>query len=313
MRAETSPLDVGGYLLESTNHLFYNPKSLPALKEGDHTVTFRDKADSPRLVKVTYQWQEDHPIRVSKEFPLEGEEIFLSARVLNLGPGTVSNIPVFFYLGDPQQGGIEIGRDLIEKIDSGGVGYAKVRWKATRRWQKEKRATPGDGAAIYVTVDPANLIPESNKKNNTSFKMIKVLNPPGVQIPSESFIRFEKRQDDPGMITIIATVRNFSSSPNYGYYLDDHAEANKVVVKFFDGEPSKGNQIGSDLIIDRLWPLEFKNVSVNWNVTKLKGLHRIHIQVYPDRNVIQAYGPQAPNEIVVGINLDAYQSCTVKR
>jgi hypothetical protein len=309
MRAETSPLDVGGYLLESTNHLFYNPKSLPALKGGDNTVTFRDKADSPRLVKVTYQWQEDHPIRVSKEFPLEGEEIFLSARVLNLGPGTVSNIPVFFYLGDPQQGGIEIGRDLIEKIDSGGVGYAKVRWKATRRWPGEKGTAQNAGQAIYVIVNPTNIIRESNKKNNTSFKIIKVLNPSEVQIPSESFVKFEKRQDHPDVIRITATIRNFSSSHHYGYYLNDHAEATGVVVKFFDGEPIRRNQIGSDLVIDQLRPLEFKNVSVDWNVSKLKGLHKIYVQVFPDENMTQALGVRDPKEVAASIDLDAYRAC----
>ena len=85
------------------------------------------------------------------------------------------------------------------------------------------------------------------------------------------------------------------------------------MVKFFNGEPKKGNQIGSDRVINRLLPLEFKNVSVEWNITKLKGLQRIYVQVFPSKNVIQALGPRAPLEVVTDIDLDVYRSCMSKR
>jgi len=307
MRAEGSSLDVGSYLLESTAHLFYNPKSLPALKAGDNTITFRDGANTPSLVKVTYKWQENLPIRISKEFPLEGEEVILSAKILNLGKSEAKKIPVVFYLGNPQGGGIEIGRDFIDSINPGGIVYAKVKWRATRGSPDKKDRTVD--AEIYARIDPKNSIQESDKTNNTSFQIIKVLHPPEVQIPSESFVRFEKRQDGPDFIKVIATVRNFSSSSNYGYYLSDHADATGVMVKFFDGEPKRKNQIGPDLIIDRLRPLEFKNVSVDWNVSKLNSLHKIRVQVFPGKNLVQALGVQDPNEVVASIDLDAYKAC----
>ena len=311
MQAETSPFDVGGYLLESTAHLFYNPKSLPALKAGDNTMTFRDEASTSRLVRVTYSWKENLPIRISKEFPLEGEEITITAQVSNIGKGIAKNIPVFFYLGDPQRGGIEIGRDSIDTINPGGVAFAKARWKATRRFPGRGERTIG--AEIYVKIDPQNSIRETDKANNVSFRIIKVLNPPEVQIPTETFIRFEKSKDHPDLIAINATVRNFSSSPSYGYYLSDHGEARGVVVKFFNGEPKKGNQIESDRIIERLLPLEFKNVSVDWNVSKLSGLQRIYVQAFPGKNVIQALGPRAPHEVAIDIDLDIYRNCMSRR
>jgi hypothetical protein len=311
MQAETSPSNVGSYLLESINYLFYNPRSLPALKAGDNTLTWSDEANTPRLVKVTNRWKEDIPIRISKEFPLEGEEVILSSRVCNIGEAIARDVPVVFYLGDPQRGGIEIGRDFIRSIHPGEIAYVKAKWKATRRSSDKNERTIG--AEIYVKVDPQNSIPESDKTNNTSFRILKVLNPPEVQIPSGSFIRFEKRKDHPDLIAISATVRNFSSSTSYGYYLSDHGEATGVVVKFFNGEPKKGNQIGSDQIIERLQPLEFKNVSVEWNIAKLKGLQRIYVQVFPSKNVIQAFGPRAPMEVTTDIDLDVYRNCMSKR
>jgi hypothetical protein len=313
MRAETSPLDVGGTLLESVAQLFYNPQSLPALKAGENVIAFRDESNSIRSLKITYDWQEDLPIRISKEFPLEGEEVVLTARVFNHGKSKAKKVPVAFFLGDPKKGGAEIGRDFIGSIGPGEMGLAKVKWKATRRVQTTNKTEPYPGAAIFVIVDPDNSIPESSKENNTSLRIIKVLNLPEVYIPSESFIRFDKKKDYPDIITINTTVRNFSNYTNYGYYLNDHAEAAGVVVKFFDGDPKSGHQIGSDVVIDRLQPLDFKNVSVDWNISKLSGVHRIYVQVFPGRNVIQALGPRGPSEISTGIDLNIFRACASTR
>ena len=94
------------------------------------------------------------------------------------------------------------------------------------------------------------------------------------------------------MLTIQATVRNFSNSANYGYYLNDYAEATGVVIKFFDGEPQKRKQIGTNQVIESLKPLEFKNVSVDWDISKLNRQHKIYVQVFTPGNVIQAFGSQ---------------------
>jgi len=313
MHAETSPLDVGGFLLESVAQLFYNPQSLPALKAGENVINFRDESNSSRSLKITYNWQEDLPIRISKEFPLEGEEVVLTAWVSNHGKNRAKKVPVVFYLGNPKKGGIEIGRDFVGSIGPGEMALAKVKWKATRKIHASNKMEPYPGAAIFVTVDPDNSIPESSKENNTFFRIIKVLNLPEVYIPSESFIRFDKKKDYPDIITINSTVRNFSNYTDYGYYLNDHAEAAGVVVKFFDGDPKNGHQIGSDVVIYRLQPLDFKNVSVDWNISKLSGVHKIHVQIYSGRNVVQALGPRGPSEISTGIDLNIYRTCASTR
>jgi len=95
----------------------------------------------------------------------------------------------------------------------------------------------------------------------------------------------------------------------YGNYLNDHADATGVVVKFFDGDPRNGHQIGADVVIDRLQPLDFKKVSVDWNISNLSGPHRIQVQVLPGGNVIQALGPRAPREISTGIDLNFLRAC----
>ena len=309
MRSETSPLGVGAYLLESTADLAYNPKSLPSLKTGENTIHFQDEPGPPRLVKVTYRWQENLPVRITKEFPLEEEKVTLSALVSNLGMSGARRIPVVFYLGDPKQNGVEIGRDVVKSIRPGETAIARLKWKASRKLSPTGKSWRTTGASIFVLVDPDNSIQELDDSNNTFSRVVKVLHPPEVRIPSESFIRFENKQENPDLITVTATVRNFSNSRSYGFYLNDHAEATGVVVKFFDGKPHKKNQIGRKLIIDRLKPLASESVSVDWDISKLKGAHRVHVQVFPGNNVIQALGARHPGEAVTTIDLDAYRDC----
>ncbi|MCK5217890.1 hypothetical protein KAR10_00100, partial [bacterium] len=233
----------------------------------------------------------------------------LSALVSNLGMSGARRIPVVFYLGDPKQNGVEIGRDVVKSIRPGETAIARLKWKASRKLSPTGKSWRTTGASIFVLVDPDNSIQELDDSNNTFSRVVKVLHPPEVRIPSESFIRFENKQENPDLITVTATVRNFSNSRSYGFYLNDHAEATGVVVKFFDGKPHKKNQIGRKLIIDRLKPLASESVSVDWDISKLKGAHRVHVQVFPGNNVIQALGARHPGEAVTTIDLDAYRDC----
>ena len=85
MKAVKSVLDAGVYSIESANDLFYSPGSLPGLKNGENILTYHDEGHSPRSIKVTYKWQENLPIRISRELPIEGEEVTLNAHISNNG------------------------------------------------------------------------------------------------------------------------------------------------------------------------------------------------------------------------------------
>lgn len=308
MFAEKSHLDVGGYHLESTADLFYNPKGLPQLKPGSNEIVFRAEEDSQCAVRVTYSWLESLPLSVSNEHPLEGEQVTLQARVRNNGNVTVKDVPVVFSLGLPGKGSTEIGRSLIKGIDSGGIGYASISWRATRTYP--------EGTLVSVAVEPQGKVGReagSHGQNNTFSRLISVLNPPDVRVPSEGFLSFERKKDDPRTITIKAAVRNLNGSPGYGLYLSDHATAEDVVVKFFDGEPGKGKQIGPDQRIGRLLPLEFKTASVDWNVSQLVGFHTVYAEVYTPFNVVRALGRQTIHQTSARIDLDAFRKCVSTR
>lgn len=310
VRAGKDVQDTGIYSIESDNDLFYNPRSLPGLQKSENKLTFHDEGTSPHTVKVTYTWREKLPVRISRELPLDKEEVTIVCRINNMGRAEAKDVKIVLYEGNPQKDGVVIGEDVIKRIPAGKVGTAQVKWRPTRWDSKSKERT--DGIEIFAVVDPEDLIKESNKDNNSFSRTIKVLNPPQIDIPSESFVKFEKKKGDLTVLTITATVRNFSSSPQYGYYLNDHATAEKIVVKFFDGEPNEGKQIGTEQVIESLKPLEFKNVSVDWDISRLDGQHKIYVQVLPPENVRQALGTQKPKEISTTVDLDKYRKCIAK-
>lgn len=306
MRAGNSPRDVGAYRLESSSVLAYNLRCLPSLRPGDNRITFSDGSQARRTVKVTYTWRDDLPVTLSTETPFEGEEVTVSARVTNRGAAEAHSVPVAFSLGNPAQGGVEIGRETIPRIPVGGSGLARVRWKATR---KIAGRAVNPGVQVYAVVDPDNRVAESDKGNNVSSRIVKVQNPPDIRIPSESFVRFESVKDRPQALAIVATVRNFSNSADYGLFLDDHGAGEQVMVTVYDGDPAKGGKEIGGQTIPRLLPLECRNVSVQWDIAKLKGAHTVYVQVQPPANLIRSIGKRGPSIIAVPVDLDAYRSC----
>ena len=306
MRAEKNPSDVGIFFIQSDSNLVYNPRSLPGLRSGDNTLIFSAEQGQSCSTRVTYRWMEALPIQCSNEHPMEGEEVTLSASVTNVGTGDAQNVPVVFYSAEPTKKGLEIGRGIIDRIRPGATALAKVKWKATRKMGKSYR-TPG--ANIHASVDPDNAITETDESNDDFSRLLKVMNPPEVAIPNGSFINFDKKNDNADIITVTATVRNFSSWRDYGFYLSDHTDAEGVVVRFFDGKPGDRNQIGLDRVIERLKPLEFQNVCVDWDISRLKGIHDIHVQVLPPKNLVRALGNRTPAQAVRSVDLDVYRTC----
>jgi len=306
MRAGKSPRNVGVYNLESSSVLVFNPRCLPALHTSDNRITFSDGARAKRSVKVTYTWRDDLPLTLSTNSPLEGEEVTISARITNRGRTEARNVPVAFFLGNPSKGGVEIGKETIPRILPGGSGLASVRWKATR---KIASGAVNPGAEVYAVVDPGKLVAETDKNNNVSSRAVKVLNPPDIRIPSDSFIRFESVKVRPQTLAIVATVRNFSSAATHGLFLDDHASGEQIVVKMYDGDPTKGGYEITSETIPKLLPLEYRNIKAQWDIEQLKGVHKVYVQVYPPANLTRALGVNTPSVIAVSIDLDAYRDC----
>jgi hypothetical protein len=101
-------------------------------------------------------------VSLSKENPREIEYVTISARIHNTGKEDIGPVVVSFFEGKPEKGAL-IGSKTIPKIQPSKSMTASQQWLAKLGVEE-----------IYVVVDPDNLIPETNKKNNIAAKQIYV-------------------------------------------------------------------------------------------------------------------------------------------
>lgn len=94
--------------------------------------------------------------------PKPGDIISIFADVHNRGTNSASPL-VEFYGGDPAIGGTLVGSTVIT-LPGGGTAMAEISWSVT---------TGVDN--IFVTVDPADLIAESDETNNTTKRPLSML------------------------------------------------------------------------------------------------------------------------------------------
>ncbi|MBE7493722.1 MAG: hypothetical protein HS117_02135 [Verrucomicrobiaceae bacterium] len=89
---------------------------------------------------------------------LPGDALTLKARVKNAGNLAVQNVQVAFYDGDPANGGT-----LIETATIPGWMEAATDGEVTVNWAVPE---PAQARTIYIKIDPASAVTESNEANN---------------------------------------------------------------------------------------------------------------------------------------------------
>ena len=101
-------------------------------------------------------------IYFSVDNPVEGESVIITAYIMNKGDETQKDIDVRFFEETLDSSRLQIGKGgVIIGLRRGEVGKVEARWRA-KSGQK----------AIYVVVDPDNVIAESNEENNQAKKNI---------------------------------------------------------------------------------------------------------------------------------------------
>ncbi|MFK7805099.1 MAG: LamG-like jellyroll fold domain-containing protein [Anaerolineae bacterium] len=109
-------------------------------------------------------------ITFAPEYVSPGETVEISAKVHNYSNEIANNVEVDFYAGDPDNGGILIGRDSIAQLSrQAGPQEVSMTWEAF-----------GSGETrIYVVIDSENKIAEvhdevSNVNNNKGYNTIRL-------------------------------------------------------------------------------------------------------------------------------------------
>lgn len=154
----------GIYANEYTNTSLWGTYYILILASGN--------VDSDDFLRETFTtvWVELYPdltldssdISFSKNRPVPGENITISARIRNIGDADAANSSIFFYQGGPATG-VLIGEDVIN-LGAGQTALAYASWSAADEGQHK----------IQVLVSPFNEFMESNYSNNDAFRFIDV-------------------------------------------------------------------------------------------------------------------------------------------
>ncbi|MGD2090349.1 MAG: CARDB domain-containing protein [Candidatus Aminicenantes bacterium] len=119
---------------------------------------------STDLYMLKYTWAKDLALEpgsfiTEPENPLPGNETILEVKVVNPGEASAENVPVAFYLGNPDSGGTLIGETSIPGIfKPGDEAYVSIQW-----------TVPGSSQPlnVYARVDPDAVFDTDNRQNNT--------------------------------------------------------------------------------------------------------------------------------------------------
>jgi uncharacterized repeat protein (TIGR01451 family) len=163
--------------------------------------------------------------------PNDGDLVTVKVTVMNNGTATATDVVVRFE--DVTDGTpVLIGRQrLIDSIAPGESATAQVTYDTTDK-AGERR--------IEVTVDPTDMIAESDEQDNRALALLTVAPPPAPDLVVQGEnIRFSPASPTEGqVVTITVTVLN-----------EGPRNANKVEVKFLDVTNGGSTQIGNLQII----------------------------------------------------------------
>ncbi|OGW45719.1 MAG: hypothetical protein A2Y66_01370 [Nitrospirae bacterium RBG_13_41_22] len=195
---------------------------------------------------------------------IEGQSARITAIIHNIGNLNASNVDISFYDGDPQTGGTLIGSLTKSQIDSGATALAEIQWD-----------TYGQSGMnyIHVTVDPQNLIQESNENNNSTLISIDVTPPtkPDLAITSSDIIFSSLNPNEGEPLTLNAAIHNLG------------IDASDIEVKLYDGDPLSGGTLISQNTIQQIIPFGGTyTLSFSPDTIGMAGSHSFYITLDPN-------------------------------
>jgi subtilase family serine protease/prenyltransferase beta subunit len=209
--------------------------------------------------------------------PMEGDLVEISAKVTSWEYGRAENVVVRFYLGDPENGGVQIGTDqIIPSIY--GRGHSET---VSMIWDTTGHIGNND---IYVWADPDDVINEEYESNaylwwgvvitnNIGSKTLKVSTSQGPDLTlTSSDIAFSPSSPVKGdIVTITATIRNIGNQDAYN-----------VPVEFSNGNPEEGGTtIFDSQTISYISAGETASVQTTLDTSAFSGTYDIYVNADP--------------------------------
>ena len=197
-----------------------------------------------------------HPNR-----PVDGDQVTISATVLNEGGGDASEVIVQFVEGSGQ--GVPIGEpQVIDRIPAGSSGVAQVVFDTVGK----------DDPTIQVIVDPNNYIAETKETDNRASAALRMASQPlpNLAIKSSNVATTPKSPREGQKIILTAVVVNHGSAP-----------ARDVDVQFMDATERPAVPVGAAQSISLIPAGGSAAVGVVYDTTDREGQRRLRVTADP--------------------------------
>jgi len=197
-----------------------------------------------------------HPSR-----PVDGDQVTISATVLNEGGGDASEVIVQFVEGSGR--GVPIGEpQVIDRIPAGSSGVAQVVFDTAGK----------DDPRIQVIVDPNNYITETKETDNRASASLRMSAQPlpNLTVKSSNVAITPKSPREGQRIILTAIVVNHGSAP-----------ARDVDVQFMDATERPGVPVGAAQTISLIPSGGSAAVGVVYDTTEREGQRRITVTADP--------------------------------
>lgn len=275
LRLNTPALAAGSEQTQQLTWLADRPGSLSFLVEMDPSGVIPETDDSNNSALIAFSAvTADGPnisvnyrnFHVSPDPLLEHGSANLTVAVTNSGTQAAENVPVKFYVGNPDTDGEQLGdTQLIGRIEAGATVQAGVTW--------DKVPDPGE-KLLYVIVDPEGSIPDPNIGDNITFTRVNALSVADLAVGSGDVILQPASPKAGEAVALKVSVSNLGQQP-----------AHQVRVRAFEGDPGDGVVLGEDQVIPLLEPAGVASTDFSWTSHNTQGAKTITIVVDPDSHV----------------------------
>jgi hypothetical protein len=199
-----------------------------------------------------------------------GATVAVTAKVRNYSLIGALNVPVHFYVGDPEHGGVAIpgGAAVVANLPPLSAASVTIQYNTTGH-------VNGETLDIYAVIDPFNTISEVHEENNAAYAQLPIMGqvvggPPG---PKSLFLTAEDIVFDPPQPNAGQTV-NISATIHA-----QHEPFTWIGVEFWDGRPVMGGKLIGGRILPLVTPDTPIVATIDWPATGSFGRHEIWVNI----------------------------------
>lgn len=180
----------------------------------DTALALRALVESKPNLKIT-----DHDISFSAPGGTDGDVITVTALIQNTGGFAIDGATAQVFLGDPHQGGVAIGGELlIPSLGPGASVTLEQVWDTTGL---------GGDKNVYVLLDPAGLVEEGNEYDNKAVNRFRVSTKADLALGPDSITYTQVDTPTTVQVTFTVIILNVGETA-----------AENVRLAFYRGDPS---------------------------------------------------------------------------